>query len=146
MAHRLKNTGTKPIRTRVYNHNFLVLDGRPIGEGISITLPFDIVTTRPPDAARARIQGKRIAYVGELPLGQTVSFPIMGFGPTAADHRIVVENSAVGAGVRIAGDRPLESLSLWSIRSNVSIEPFVAIAIEPGAEFTWQCKYPYYKA
>ena len=44
----------------------------------------------------------------------------------------------------ITGDRPLSRVYLWSIRTTISVEPFVAIAIEPGMEFTWQSAYNYY--
>jgi hypothetical protein len=69
---------------------------------------------------------------------------LQGFGPTAADYRFTIENKKTGAGMTITGDRPLSSLALWSIRSNVSLEPFIAMAIEPGQEFTWKYTYAYY--
>jgi hypothetical protein len=46
--------------------------------------------------------------------------------------------------MRITADRPLASESLWSIRSTVSMEPFTALSIAPGAEFTWKSTYTYY--
>src|SRR5262245_44635251 len=49
LEHSLTNTGTRAIRTSVYNHNFLVLGGRPLGPGLVITVPFQIHTERPPD-------------------------------------------------------------------------------------------------
>ena len=42
------------------------------------------------------------------------------------------------------GDRPLQSINLWSIRSNISMEPFVAISVAPGETFTWTTTYRYY--
>ena len=47
-------------------------------------------------------------------------------------------------GMRITGDRPLAKASLWSIRSVVAVEPFIAIAIGPGEEFTWNLTYDYF--
>lgn len=144
IAHRMRNTGTTTLRSRVYNHNFLVLDGLPTGPGLTVTLPYDVMSNRPPDPAWAEIRGRQIAYKKELPLRQTVSFPIHGFGASASDNQITVEHATQRAGVRIEGDRPLVSLSLWSIRSNVSVEPFIEMVIEPGSEFTWQYRYTYY--
>jgi hypothetical protein len=69
---------------------------------------------------------------------------LQGFGPTAADYGFTIENKKTGAGVKITGDRPLSSLALWSIRSNISLEPFLAMSIEPGREFTWKYTYNYY--
>jgi len=36
LEHSLKNTGSRPIRTTVYNHNFLVLDNQPPGAPLAI--------------------------------------------------------------------------------------------------------------
>ena len=53
-------------------------------------------------------------------------------------------SNAVKAGMRIRGDRPLHSINLWSIKSNVSVEPFLAVAVGPGKTFTWTTSYTYY--
>jgi len=42
------------------------------------------------------------------------------------------------------GDRPLSRLALWSIRTVLALEPFLALNIEPGAEYTWEYTYRYY--
>ena len=53
-------------------------------------------------------------------------------------------DTAVKAGMSMRGDKPLKSVSLWSIRSNVSVEPFVAVSVAPGKEFRWTSSYRYY--
>ena len=44
----------------------------------------------------------------------------------------------------VTGDRPLANLSLWSIRSVISIEPDVEIDLAPGATLDWKLNYTYY--
>ena len=56
----------------------------------------------------------------------------------------MIENRKVGAGVKITGDRPLVRDLLWSIRTVLAIEPYIAIDIQPGAEFTWKNRFEYY--
>ncbi len=46
--------------------------------------------------------------------------------------------------MRITGDRPLASETLWSIRSVLAMEPFIDVVAEPGKEFTWKYTYTYY--
>jgi hypothetical protein len=46
--------------------------------------------------------------------------------------------------MKIVGDRPLEREALWSIRSVLAMEPFVAMSIQPGREFKWKYTYTYY--
>ncbi len=144
LEHSLKNTGTRAIRTSVYNHNFIVLDKQQTGAGFVITVPFQIRSPRPPNRELAEIRGNQIAYLKTLEGRDVVTTPLQGFGETARDHEIRIDNAKAGAGMRIVGDRPLLSESLWSIRSVVAPEPFVSIAVEPGSEFTWKSTYTYY--
>jgi hypothetical protein len=144
MEHALKNTGRKPIWGEVYNHNFLVLDGLPPGPGTVITLPFPVRADPPPAPELAEVRGNRILYRKALEGRDTVFTGIEGFGDSAKEYDIRVEHAKAGAGYRVTGDRPLSRMALWSIRSNVSVEPFIRMDIPPGGEFTWTYTYDYY--
>jgi hypothetical protein len=144
LEHSLRNTGTRTIRTSVYNHNFLVLDGQPPGPGLVITVPFQIQTGHVPNQELAEIRGNRIVYLKTLENQDVVTTPLRGFGDSPKDNAIRVENHKLGAGMRITGDRPLSSESLWSIRAVVAMEPFVSMTVEATQEFTWKSTYSYY--
>ena len=144
MDHKLKNTGKRSLASSVYNHNFLVLDGQPPGPDWVLKLPFEIKTKHAPHNGLAEVRGNQIVYLRALRDKETVFIPLQGFGPTAADYRFTIENKKTGAGLNITGDRPLSNVVLWSIRSVLSLEPFLAMAIEPGREFTWKYTYTYY--
>jgi hypothetical protein len=144
LEHSLKNAGDHAIQTHVYNHNFLVLDGQAPGSGLVITVPFKIHTKHPPNKKLAETRGNQIVYLKTLEDRDVVTAPIEGFSDNPKDNEIRVENSRLGAGMRIAADRPLWSESLWSIRTVIAMEPFVSITIEPGNEFTWKSTYGYY--
>jgi hypothetical protein len=92
----------------------------------------------------AELRGNQIVYRKPLREKETVFTQLEGFGPTAADYRFTIENRKTGAGMRITGDRPLFNVALWSIRSVLSLEPFVAMTIQPGQEFSWKYTYTYY--
>jgi hypothetical protein len=144
LEHNLKNTGSRAIRTSVYNHNFLVLDGQPPGPGFVITVPFQIQTGRPPTKELAEIRGNQIVYLKTLRNRDIVTTPLGGFSDSPNDNDIRIDNRRLGVGMRITGDRPLSSESLWSIRAVLAMEPFVSMAIEPGNEFAWKSTYSYY--
>lgn len=144
LAHSLKNIGKNPIETQVYNHNFLVIDGKGPQAGTTVMLPFAVSTERPPNPELATIEGNKVVYKKTLAGKDVVSFPIAGFGDTPSDHEIRVESKALKAGMSMRGDKPLQRVNLWSIRSNVSVEPFVTVSVAPGKEFRWTSSYSYY--
>jgi hypothetical protein len=144
MEHKLKNTGKRSIATSVYNHNFLVLDGQPTGPDFVLKMPFEIKTKRAPDGTLAKVRGNQFEYLKTLRGKETVFTELAGFGPTAADYRFTIENKKAGAGLRIKGDRPLSRVVVWSIRSVLSLEPFIDMTIERGEEFTWRYTYSYF--
>jgi len=144
LEHSLRNAGSRAIRTSVYNHNFLVLDGQPPGPGLVITVPFQIRTGQVLNKELAEIRGNQIVYRKTLEGQEVVTTSLLGFGDSSKDNEIRIEDSRVGAGMKITADRPLASASLWSIRTVIAMEPFVSVTIEPGNEFSWKSTYNYY--
>ena len=141
IEHILTNTGRKPISTSVYDHNFLTLS--PGNADITVTLPFTVRPDNSPNPELARIDGNRIAYVRPLKDKEGVSFHIAGFGDTSRDYDIEVANAKTGAGVRVTADQPLTKMNLWSIRSVMAVEPYIAIDLAPGATKRWTYTYTY---
>jgi hypothetical protein len=144
IEHRLTNIGKGPIVSSVYDHNFLVLDNQGIGPDFTITLPFEIHAAKPFHTELGAVNGKTISYLKKLTGHDQFALGIEGFGKTSDDYKITIENSHVGAGMKITGDQPLESEELWSIRSILAMEPFVHMSIEPGKDFSWKYTYDYY--
>ena len=144
LEHTLKNTGRRTIQSRVYDHNFLVLDQQPPGPDFKIEVPFRIQSTHPPDPEVAAIRGKQVVYLKALQKEEVMETPLGGFSGSPTDNQIRIENRKVGAGMLISGNRPLVHLNLWSIRAVLAMEPFIRMSVEPGKEFTWKWTYQYY--
>lgn len=144
LEHRLKNTGRRAITGTVYNHNFLVLDRQAPGPDFKISVPFPIEPAPLANPALAAIRGNQLVHLKPLRGEDRVQTALKGFSGSPTDHEIRIENSQVGAGLKITGDRPLSHLAYWSIRTVLAVEPFIAMAIDPGQEFTWQTTYEYY--
>lgn len=144
MEHRLKNMGKRPLTTSVYNHNFLVLDGQTTGPDFDLKMPFEIKATPALNSALAEVRGKQIVFKKALQDRDVLYTPFQGFGTTAADYQFTIENKKVRAGITITGDRPLSKAAVWSIRSVLSIEPFVTMTIDPDREFSWKYTYRYF--
>ena len=140
----LKNTGRRAIKSDVYNHNFVVLDKQPPGPDFTIRFPFQIKASRPPNKELVDVRGNEIVYQKPLAGQDQAVVMIGGFSDSVADTEMIIENRKVGAGMRITGDRPLIRDMLWSIRTVLAIEAYIAIDIQPGDEFTWKNMYEYY--
>jgi hypothetical protein len=144
LDHTLKNTGRKPIATSVYNHNFFTLDGRTTGPEFAVRFRFA------PKALRelkglAEVKGHEMVFLREFERGQTVFTELEGFGASAADYDIRIENRKSGAGVHITGNRPLAKLLFWSAVRTVCPEPYIDASVAPGKESTWRITYEFYQ-
>lgn len=142
--HVLKNTGRRAIASSVYNHNFVVLDKQAPGPDFTFQVPFAIQTSRPPRKDLVEIRGNRVVFLRPLAGRDEVAVLIEGFGNEAKDAEVVIENKTAGAGLKITGDRPLIRSLLWSIRTVLAIEPYIAIDVPPGGEFAWTNRFAYY--
>ncbi len=143
LEHSLRNTGSKIIQSSVYEHNFYVIDGKPAGPDFTVRFPFTVHATADLKGL-AETRGKEFTYLKELQPGQSVYTALDGYGATAQDYDIRVENRAARAGVRQTSDRSLAKLVFWSIRSTVCPEAYIDMRIEPGKEFTWRISYDFY--
>jgi hypothetical protein len=140
----LRNTGKVEIKSSVYDHNFMVMDKQAPGPDFTFRVPFQISALRPPKKELVAVQGNEVVYQKQLS-GQDEAVVLMGgFGDSAKDSAITIENKKVGAGVKIIGDRPLIRELLWSVRTVLAVEPYVAIDVAPGAEFRWSNTLDYY--
>jgi len=69
-------------------------------------------------------------------MGQdVVTTPLEGFSDSPKDNEIRIESAKLGAGMKISSDRRWRANPCVDPQRG-AIEPFVAIAIEPGAEFS----------
>jgi len=144
IEHSLKNIGKLPITSLVYNHNFTLFDHLPTSD-ITVTVPYEIKSTRLPEPNAAVITGNRFVYAKAVENTERVAGGLQGFGPMASDNDFKIENRKAGTGVHIQGNRPLQNASVWSIRSVVAVEPFIEVAVDPGKDFTWQYTYTFYE-
>lgn len=145
LEHTLKNTGSKPISVSTYNHNFFMIDNEPSNENIRIVFPFDVTGEGSGFGNIIKANGKTLNYTREVVKGdQVFSAGLQGFGPTAKDYDIRIENTKTKAGVRITCDQPLEKLVYWACPTTSCPEPYIKIAAQPGQEVKWKVNYEFY--
>ncbi len=146
LEHSLKNTGTKKIDTKVYNHNFFMLDNQKIGPDYSVTFPFDISLIKDSRGLGSivEIQKNKIRFLRTLDKGESAQLFLEGFSQKPEDYDVQIENSKTGSGVRITSDRPISELAFWCMENTICPEPYIKVDVDPGKEMTWQIKYAFY--
>ena len=140
----LKNTGRREIKSDVYAHNFTTIDHQPPGPDYTVNVPFQIQPGGERNSQLAEARGHEIVFKKVLNGEDQAIVFMRGFNDSSEDNQITIMNRKVGAGVRIHGDRPLLREFLWSIRTVLAVEAYVAIDIPPGGDFTWKNTYDYY--
>jgi hypothetical protein len=144
LEHSLKNTGNRPIETSVYDHNFFVIDKQTTGPDFVVRFPFDLRGGRAMGDL-AELRGNELIYKRVLGNQDRAFTTLEGYGDTAKDFDIRVENRKTRAGVRVVADRPITRLVYWSIRSVLSPEAYMQIRIEPGRTAEWRLTYHFYE-
>ncbi|GAB3801179.1 hypothetical protein GCM10028819_27900 [Spirosoma humi] len=146
LEHRLKNTGSKPIQTSVYDHNFFIIDKQPTGPTVNIQFPFEVKAEGKGFGSVIQTQGNRLFYVRDLEKKEQVfSAGLQGFKPVPADYDIRIENQKTGAGVHITSDHPMEKLVYWACATTSCPEPYIRLEAAPGQEVTWKIVYEFYE-
>jgi hypothetical protein len=136
IAHVMRNTGTRPIVTSVYDHNFVILN--PGQADMTVTLPF--APPQPPANSRLAVQGSTIHWPQALEERQTGS---MTMSTTPQRYDFTVADTRTGASIRAQADVPASQYKLWSIKTVMAVEPYVALDIPPGDEKRWSYTYTY---
>lgn len=148
LEHQLKNIGSKPIQTDVYDHDFFMLDGKPTGPGMTVRFPFTPKINASPDTnfdpALAKVEGNEIVYLKELQPHQTVAGYISGYSDKASDYDITVEDKTTGVGVQQTSDSPIAKFYLWSIHTTISPEAYIHLDVDPGKTQSWTIRYRFF--
>ena len=149
VEHHLKNIGSKPIDSEVYNHDFYMIDKTPTGPGMVVHFPF-VPKPKTSLGPRAEIDGHDLVYLQELSSQDpgarqvTVSSYLTGFSDNPSDYDITVENKNTGVGVEQTADVPISQLNFWSISTTICPEAYVHFNIAPGQTTHWNIRYRFF--
>jgi len=144
ISYALKNTGTKSIKTQVFNHNFFVIDSQVTGPDFEVTFAQNISGEGRGIGEIATLDKNKINFKRTLGKGESVYCSSLEGLTGIDDYNIQIENHKTGAGVRITGDRELSKMVFWSSASTVCPEPYIRIKVAPGETFEWSNKYEFF--
>jgi hypothetical protein len=136
IAHTLRNTGQKPIVTNVYDHNFVILN--PGQQDMTVTLPF--APPQPGPQSRLAAKGNVISWPQALGERQSGA---MALSETPQPYDFTVTDTKTGASIRARCDRSASQYKLWSIKTVMAVEPYIALNVPSGGEERWTYTYTY---
>jgi len=139
LAHTLRNTGTKPLDTVTYGHNFTIIDDEPVGPSYRVVLPFKAGLG--PNSKPAEAEVKEGAIVFRDAVKGPVMLFLDGLAGGAADNAATIENTRTGTALKLKGDRPLVKYNFYAERTAACPEPFVRLHAEPGKQEAWATEY-----
>ena len=136
ISHLLRNDGELRITTSVYNHNFVILN--PGNAAMKVTLPFAPAPLAP--ATRLQANGNTVTWPQALEERQS-GYAILS--ETQQPYDFTVTDTSSGASVHARCSRDASQYKLWSIKTVMAVEPYVALNVAPGAEQRWTYTYTY---
>jgi hypothetical protein len=143
LEHSLKNTGQKTIDTDVYDHDFFMFDGKPIGPGMVVHFAFEPKAEDPIGSA-AKIDGRDLVYMDALVPGKGVSGYLTGYSGKASDYDFTVEDKESKVGVQQTSDHSLSRLYFWSTRTTICPEGYIKLNVAPGETSRWTLRYRFF--
>jgi hypothetical protein len=138
VARTLANTGSAPIRTSHYCHNFIRLNGQPIGPGYHLTLPF-LAAWATSAPAGWSLHDNRLSFAE--PLQGPVGTPLAGVKRGETRNAFTVTDAKSGVQLQCDGDRPLAAFTVFADATTLCPEPFVAFSLAPGGTVNWTSTY-----
>jgi hypothetical protein len=149
LEHHLRNIGSKPIDSEVYDHDFYMIDKAPTGLGMVVHFPF---APQPKTSLgpRAEIDGHDLVYLQDLSSQgpgarqAQVSSYLVGFSDNPSDYDITVENKKTGVGVEQTADVPISRLNFWSVSTTICPEAYVHLNVAPGQTTHWNIRYRFF--
>ena len=143
LDHSLKNTGQKTIDTYVYDHDFFMFDGKPIGPGMVVHFTFEPKAEDPLGAA-AKIEGKDLVYVDTLAPRKGVSGYLTGYSDRprilTSPWRTRIRRWVCNRHRILA----LARLYFWSTLSTICPEGYIHLNVPPGKTSHWKIRYRFF--
>ncbi|MDP8245928.1 MAG: hypothetical protein P9L94_17735 [Candidatus Hinthialibacter antarcticus] len=137
--HKIVNTGSNPINTDYYCHNFTIIDDDPIGPAYTLEFPFELQFPQSLNGY-AKAEGKTVQFLKPLK-NTSIYAEFEGYEVAPENTGVTIYNQDRKAGIKINGDYGAYEFHYWSTTLATCPEPFLKIDIEPGESIEWTDEY-----
>lgn len=139
VEYRLANVGSRPLVTREYCHNFISLDGHPVGPEYRLRLCAAPAFRKVPEVIQ---QEGAILRWRQTPAA-AFHAPVDPWAPEGPGWWEMV-HEPTGVGLRETDDFHWASLAVWGTDRLLSPEAFIQIDVAPGKEQVWRREYTFF--
>jgi len=140
LRHSLRNLGKKPIETNVYDHDFFMLDHKPVGSQNLVTLGFT-PTLKKPLGDAADVHGNVIAFTRTPDREHAAQGYLGGYSGKQGEYRVEVTDRESGVGILQSSDAPISRAYFWSTATTICPELYIPIRVAPGDSQRWEIRY-----
>ena len=137
----LMNTGTKPINTRVYNHNFFNVDHDAVGPNYALEFKTPVKAFEPKErfAELVKINDRTLEFQAPLDKG-SIYTELKGTGE--GGYRFTLVHKPSKLRLTVSSDQPTSMFMLWGIGTTLCPEPYFDIVdLQPGKTHAWTTNY-----
>jgi hypothetical protein len=140
VEHRLENTGAHPIEQTHYCHNFIRIDGAPVGRSYSLELPYD---ARLSDVAGGILEaaGRTISFARDPRDDEGFFALVSGYGTGPESNQVRVNGPR--ASLSISGSDPVTRFQVFGTGRTLCPEPFISISLLSGQSKSWSIVYKF---
>jgi len=138
----LVNTGSAPLSSSHYCHNFIRMNGKPVGPGYELQLPFPAKFANSAPAGW-RLADNQLSFTA--PVAGPTGTPLTGVKPGETPNRFTIIDLTSGDQLLCEGSRPLSAFTVFADATILCPEPFITISLAPGEALKWDSSYRFLK-
>jgi hypothetical protein len=145
IRYHFQNTGSKPIHTNEYTHNFLAVQDEHIGRGYLLRFPFELK----PEVFGAVLNPKGSVEIHTHEIGfqekpdSDFFFSTLS-GGDAVEAKWELHNHTHNIGIKETGSFKTSSITLWGNQYVICPEIFIEITVEPNQSTQWSRTYKFF--
>ena len=144
ISHVLRNTGRKPLKGNVYNHNFFTLGILRTGEARQLDFPFRPEGDWRAEYSEVGFTENGIRFTRDLQKGESVftgNLHEASKGLSGSSNSFVLRDNATGCAVKAFCAVPMTRSVFWANHRIACIEPYMDFGIDPGETLDFDIDY-----
>ncbi len=130
----LTSTGTAELPVEHYNHTMVIIDGKPIDDGYTLTYPAPVTVTH----KLLKADGPVVGFTIPLQKG-SVWTQVKGLPDDATAASVIIAKD--GVALTLSGDTAPAKVVIYAEKTAICPEVFTAFTLAPGESKRWSQTY-----